>query len=155
MKTTIRQAYEADAVDISAVIVSALRETNANDYSPEIITRVEQSFSAAAVRRLIENRTVFVATRDGEIIGTASLDGKVVRTVFVSPANHRQGVGALLMAEIQQTAHARGITVLTVPSSVTAECFYSKLGFVAIRDSYHGDERTIIMERQLELSQNS
>jgi citrate lyase synthetase len=155
METTIRPAQEVDAEDISAVIVSALRETNANDYSSEIIARVEQSFSAAAVRRLIENRTVFVATRNGEIVGTASLDGKVVRTVFVSPAIHGQGVGTQLMAEIEQTAHTRGITVLTVPSSVTAESFYSKLGFVAIRDSYHGDERTIIMERRLELSRNS
>ncbi|OOC64649.1 GNAT family N-acetyltransferase [Brucella intermedia] len=155
MKTTIRSAYEADAEDISSVIISALRETNANDYSPEIIARVEQSFSAVAVRRLIKNRTVFVAIRNGEIVGTASLDGKVVRTVFVSPANHGQGVGTQLMAEIVQTARASGIAVLTVPSSITAESFYSKLGFVATRDSYHGDEQTIIMERRLELSRNS
>ncbi|MEE9926024.1 MAG: GNAT family N-acetyltransferase [Brucella anthropi] len=155
MKTTIRSAYEADAEDISSVIISALRETNANDYSPEIIARVEQSFSAVAVRRLIKNRTVFVAIRNGEIVGTASLDGKVVRTVFVSPANHGHGVGTQLMAEIVQTARASGIAVLTVPSSITAESFYSKLGFVATRDSYHGDEQTIIMERRLELSRNS
>ncbi|EMO6742059.1 GNAT family N-acetyltransferase [Klebsiella pneumoniae] len=155
MKTTIRPACEADAEDISAVIISALRETNANDYSPEIIARVEKSFSAAAVRRLIENRKVFVATRKGEIVGTASLDGKVVRTVFVSPVNHGQGVGTQLMAEIEQTAYMRGVSVLTVPSSVTAVSFYSKLGFVAIRDSYHGDERTIIMERRLESSRDS
>jgi predicted N-acetyltransferase YhbS len=153
MESIIRPAHQADAEDISTVIVSALRETNADDYSPEIIARVEQSFSAAAVRRLIESRTVFVATRNGEIVGTASLDGKVVRTVFVSPAVHRQGIGTQLMAEIEQTARTRGIAVLTVPSSVTAERFYSGLGFVAVRDSYHGDERTVIMERRLELSQ--
>jgi len=33
--------------------------------------------------------------------------------------------------------------------SITAEAFYAKLGFNAVRDSYHGDERTIIMERWL------
>ena len=31
-----------------------------------------------------------------------------------------------------------------------AETFYVRLGFRAVRDSYYGDERTIIMERSLE-----
>jgi len=39
---------------------------------------------------------------------------------------------------------------LAVPSSLTAETFYVRLGFRAVRDSYYGDERTIIMERSLE-----
>ena len=150
MESTIRLAHQDDAEDISAVIVSALRETNAKDYSPEIIARVEQSFGVAAIGRLIESRTVLVATRNGEIVGTASLDGQVVRTVFVVPAIHGQGVGSQLMAHVEQIARTKGIGVLTVPSSVTAEPFYSKLGFVAVRDSYYGDERTIIMERRLE-----
>ncbi|WP_280940334.1 hypothetical protein [Mesorhizobium sp. LNHC221B00] len=37
--------------------------------------------------------------------------------------------------------------MLTVPSSLTAEAFYARLGFRAVRDSYHGEERTIIMQR--------
>jgi hypothetical protein len=37
----------------------------------------------------------------------------------------------------------------SVPSSVTAESFYAKLGFNAVRDSYHGEERTIVMERRV------
>jgi hypothetical protein len=51
------------------------------------------------------------------------------------------------MAEIERTARGRRFPALTVPSSVTAEAFYARLGFNAVRDSYHGDERTIIMER--------
>jgi hypothetical protein len=39
--------------------------------------------------------------------------------------------------------------MLAVPSSVTAATFYARLGFRAVRDSYYGDERTIIMERLL------
>jgi hypothetical protein len=54
------------------------------------------------------------------------------------------------MAEIERTARERNIRLLTVPASVTAETFYARLGFNAVRDSYHGDERTIIMERLLD-----
>lgn len=53
------------------------------------------------------------------------------------------------MVEIERTARERNIPSLTVSSSVTAETFYARLGFNAVRDSYHGDERTIIMERLL------
>jgi N-acetylglutamate synthase-like GNAT family acetyltransferase len=149
MDCTIRPAREDDATDISAVILRALRETNAKDYTDEIIARVERSFSPEAVCQSIGKRTVFVATLDSRVVGTASLDGSVVRTVFVAPDVQASGIGKLLMAEIERTARGRDMAALTVPSSVTAETFYAKLGFNAVRDSYHGDERTIIMERSL------
>jgi len=154
MECEIRLARESEAEAISVVILSALRETSAKDYSQDIIARVEQSFDPASVRRLMGNRTVFVAIRGGEVVGTASLDGAAVRTVFVSPSVQGQGVGTRLMAEIERTARTNNIAVLTVPSSITAEPFYAKIGFKAVRDSYHGDERTITMERTLESSQD-
>jgi N-acetylglutamate synthase-like GNAT family acetyltransferase len=150
MESKIRPALEDDAEEISAVILHSLRETNAKDYTSEIIERVERSFSPAAVRQLMEKRTVFVAALGNRIVGTASLDGGVVRTVFVAPDAQSQGVGKLLMAEIEKVARERGIPTLVVPSSVTAETFYARLGFKALRNAYHGDERTIIMERPLD-----
>ena len=149
MECTIRPALEDDAGEISAVILRALREVNAKDYTAEIIARVGRSFSPDAVRQLIGKRMVLVAAVGNRIVGTASLDGSVVRTVFVAPDVQAQGIGKQLMAEIERITRERNIGLLTVPSSVTAESFYARLGFKAVRDSYHGDERTIIMERVL------
>lgn len=149
MDCTIRPALDDDAADISEVILRTLRETNAKDYTNEIITRIERSFSPDAVRALIGKRTVFVAAVGSRVVGTASLDGSVVRAVFVAPDVQARGIGKLLMAQVEHIARARNIPALTVPSSVTAETFYARLGFKAVRDSYHGDERTIVMERLL------
>jgi GNAT superfamily N-acetyltransferase len=146
---TIRRADLADSDPISQVVLDALRATNAKDYTPEIIARVAGSFSPEGIAALMARRDVFVALEGSQIVGTASLDGKVVRTVFVAPDCQRKGIGIALMGEIERLARERGITELTVPSSVTAENFYAKLGFRAVRVSYHGDERTIIMERTL------
>lgn len=85
MKCTIRLALDDDAAEISAVILRALRETNAKDYTNEIIETVERSFSPTEVRELIRKRTVFVASIGSRVVGTAGLDGSVVRTVFVAP----------------------------------------------------------------------
>ncbi|MGV4797440.1 N-acetyltransferase family protein [Rhizobium sp. F40D2] len=149
MRYEVRPAAPEDAAAISEVILSALRESNAKDYSADIIKRVEESFSADAVQSLMGKRTMFVATPGVRILGTASLEGGSVRTVFVAPSAQGIGVGRRLMEEVVRTAREANIRVLTVPSSVTAEQFYANLGFIAVRDSYHGEERTIIMERQL------
>ncbi|MCV9937704.1 GNAT family N-acetyltransferase [Boseaceae bacterium BT-24-1] len=149
MTYIVRLARSDDAAEVSEVIVSALRETNAKDYSEAVIQRVEQSFPPEAVLDLMERRTMFVAMLKGRIVGTASLDGRVVRSVFVEPKSQGLGVGRLLMAQVEQAATEGGVEILAVPSSVTAEPFYTKLGFRAVRDSYHGEERTIVMERAL------
>jgi N-acetylglutamate synthase-like GNAT family acetyltransferase len=150
MECTIRPAREDDADEISAVILRTLREANAKDYAREIIKRIEHSFSPSAVQALISKRTVFVAAIGSRVVGTASLDGSVVHTVFVSPDVQTRGIGKLLMAEVERTARQRNISTLAVPSSIGAETFYAQLGFKAVRDSYYGEERTIIMERSLE-----
>ena len=84
-----------------------------------------------------------------EIIGTAGLDGSTVRSVFVRPDWHRKGVGVAVMRKIEEIAKLRGIHQLTVPSSITAEGFYRRLGFASVRDEFHGNERTIVMTKQL------
>jgi len=148
----IRPSLPTDAEAISHVIVRALRETNAQDYSPEIISSVVANFSPERVAQLLAQREVLVATIAGETVGTASLQGSVVRTVFVAPGVQGRGIGAALMNEIEKRARQHGFAKLTVPSSVTAQAFYAKLGFSAVRDEYHGAERTIIMEKTLSSS---
>ena len=83
------------------------------------------------------------------ITGTASLDGSVVRSVFVDPAHQGKGIGRLLMDVIHATAVSAGVGALRVPSSITAQSFYAALGYQTIRDEFYGAERTIIMEKPL------
>ncbi len=118
MACDIRPASETDADAISDVIISALRQTNSSDYPAHIIDRVAENFCPAAVRELLGRRIVFVAVDGGRIVGTASLDGAVVRTVFVAPTAQGRGIGAGLMAAVERAAAAGGIAALTVPSSI-------------------------------------
>lgn len=150
MDCLIRTATTEDATAISQVIIAALRETNAQDYTPAIIEQVEQSFSPEAVLRLLIQRQVYVATIDHHVVATASLDHDVVRSVFVDPAHQAKGIGKQLMARIQSVAVDEGVKLLRVPSSITAEGFYASLGFKKVRDEFHGAERTVVMEQDLQ-----
>lgn len=152
MSLDIRLAGAADASAISQVVLAALRESNAADYSAEIIEQVAANFSPAAILGLLEQRQVFVATDDQQVIATASLDRDVVRSVFVDPGYQGSGVGRQLMTAIHQAASLSGIDTLRVPSSLTAEGFYRRLGYEVQGEQFHGAERTIIMRKHLPAS---
>ena len=152
MRRQVRRADASDANDISQVIIRALRETNARDYAAEIIARLERSFTPSAVEQQIKRRDVFVGLIDGRVVGTASLEGQVIHTVFVSPDVQGRGVGRLLMQAVEATARERDIQLLRLNSSISAELFYARLGYAVVRDSFYGDERTIVMERMLSSS---
>lgn len=149
MNNPIRRATRQDAAAISQIIIQSLRQSNARDYPPDIIAQVEKSFSTESILALMDQRQIFVATLDHQVVATASLDRDVVRSVFVHPVHQGLGLGRKLMATLQSIASDAHIEVLRVPSSITAEGFYLKLGFQKVRDEFHGAERTIIMERRL------
>jgi GNAT superfamily N-acetyltransferase len=150
MDFRVRSATNADALAISRVINGTLRESNAQDYSSEILDHVEHSFSPQAILHLLTLRKVFVATVDGQVVATASLDLDTVRSVFVAPPYQGAGIGRRLMSSIESLAIKSSVTLLRVPSSITAEGFYVSLGFTKTRDEYHGAERTIVMEKRLD-----
>lgn len=149
MDCVIRNALNTDAPAISRIIVAALRESNAQDYSPEIIEQVQQSFAPSAILHFLTCRQVYVASLDDHVVATASLDQDIVRSVFVDPLHQGKGIGHDLMSTLETVATQNGVSLLRVPSSITAEGFYRSLGFRKLRDEFHGAERTIIMEKVL------
>ncbi|WP_095097706.1 GNAT family N-acetyltransferase [Pseudomonas sp. Irchel 3A5] len=152
MDCVIRNAINTDAPAISRIIVAALRKSNARDYSPDIIEQVQQSFSPSAILHFLTCRQVYVASLDDHVVATASLDQDIVRSVFVDPAHQGKGLGHRLMSTLETVATQNGVSLLRVPSSITAEGFYLLLGFQKLRDEFHGAERTIIMEKVLNKS---
>jgi GNAT superfamily N-acetyltransferase len=153
MEYLIRTATPDDAAAISQVVLTALAESNARDYPPKVIASVQANFGPEQVRGLLAAREVLVAEEAGCVIGTASLDGDMVRTVFVAPGAQGLGVGRRLMEQVEALARERGVAVLKVPSSITAEGFYAGLGFQAVQQIIRGEERTIVMERSLAAAQ--
>ena len=149
MNVLVRAARAEDAAAISKVIIAALRESNALDYPPEVIAQVEQNFAAPQILSLMSQRQVYVAIDDQIVVGTASLDQQVIRSVFVAPEQQGKGIGRRLMARIESVAATHDLKELRVPSSITAEGFYALLGFQKVRDELHGAERTVIMLKHL------
>lgn len=53
------------------------------------------------------------------------------------------------MDVLEGFARDQAESTLVVPSSIAAEGFYPRRGFVCFRDEFHGNERTIIMKKEI------
>jgi GNAT superfamily N-acetyltransferase len=148
----IRPALPSDAEQISRVIVRALHETNGRDYPAHVVTAVAENFSPERVAEKLAARRAYVATVDGMVVGTGSLDGRVIRSVYVDPTCQGKGIGTRLMDVLEGLARDQSVSTISVPSSITAEGFYRRLGFVFVRDQFHGDERTITMKKDISVT---
>jgi hypothetical protein len=145
----LRAARDGDAEAVSEVIISALRETNAKDYPPEVIARIEKNFSPAAVLDLMGKRKVL--RRQCGNAGCRDCqpgwwrDSHHVRGAGRPAARGRPAadVGNGARGARGRPDDARG------PAVRHRRALYARLGFKAVHDQYYGEERTIIMERDL------
>lgn len=146
----IRPFVVDDGEQVSRVIIRCLREVNSRDYTSSQIERLCREFSPSKVRERFGNRASFVAFQNDVVVGTATLDGDEIRSVFVRPDLQNKGIGRVLMEQIEVAAKASGADVLRGYSSLAAIHFYLHLGYEKLREKREADgEVTIEIEKQL------
>ena len=148
MHIVIRPAKAGDAAPVHEIVLRALRETNARDYPASVIDRLVLTLPDKVVSNL-ETWCAFVAIVEGHIVGTGSLNGQTVSSVFVHPDYQRRSVATRLMDAIENAANAQSRGTLSVQSSITAQTFYAKRGYRTLQEGSFGEERTIVMAKDI------
>ena len=144
----IRRATADDSQAVYELVLRALRETNARDYPASVIDRLVLTLPEKIASNL-DSWHAFVAIVDGRVVGTASLSGHTVKSVFVHPDYQRCGVATKLMGAVEDAAIAQSVRSLDVQSSITAQPFYAMRGFNIVREEFYGEERTIVMSKAI------
>lgn len=132
---TVRRFRQADAGMLSTIIIRCLREINSKDYPAPLIEKMCDHFTPDTIRLLAEQREMYVAEFNGEIVGTVSRDENKVFTMFVNPDYAGSGVGSRLMDYIESLAAGEGFSFMETGASITAHDFYRKRGYVDVRES--------------------
>lgn len=127
------------AKELSKIIIDNMYKINIKDHGKDVIDRLSKHFTEDEIRKNFPNRArCIVALKDGEVVGTASINQYrgdttgakfILLTVFVKIENHRQGIGKELLHRIDEIAMDIGCKELVVPASVYACEFYRKFGF--------------------------
>lgn len=145
----IRPAAEADAEAASNVVAVTVRESNARDYSRDIVEMVVADSAPERMQAMIRDGDFFIAEGNGGIVGVAGLIEGTLRRCFVLPAVQGKGIGRELLSAIERTAFRKGLSVLRVNSSLTATGFYERLGFVSEGEDSRNGTRFVQMNKVL------
>ena len=112
----------------------SVRGFAAGDYPPSVIDAWAAPITSERLERFLQNRDNeirLIAEVDGVPVGIGALvvANSELRACYVLPTAGRRGVGSALVAEIERLAREHGLDHLTLESSVTAEPFYTALGY--------------------------
>lgn len=158
-EVVIRECKKEDLEELSNIVTRNLLEINAKDYGEEMMREHAKSFSKENIANSLKNREkVYVALKNGELIGTAGIEESwskepgvyYILTVFVKPENHGQGIGRRLIERVEEHAKSINVKKLIVPASITGNEFYYKLGY-KYKDNKKelNEEKMYIMEKVL------
>jgi len=106
-----------------------MRESNAADYPPARLEALIAYFTPEKVRALAAERHCMVAVSNDDIVGTGAREGNELVTFFVLPEWQRHGIGAQLLATLEQNARAAGLEELLVSASLAGVGFYERHGY--------------------------
>lgn len=154
---TLRPATEDDIPSLQALIEASVRVLQAGDYSP---AQIEGALGTVLGldTQLIADRTYFVAEaahaskphlagcggwsrrmtlfgadhgpgREPALLDPAN-DAAKVRAIFVHPAYARRGLGSLILATVEEAAHAAGFRRFELGSTLTGVRLYLLRGYV-------------------------
>jgi GNAT superfamily N-acetyltransferase len=119
----------ATAGDVDAVAALFRRSFGTLDFLPTLHTPDEDR---QYLGRVVDEQDMWVAERDGQILGFLSLDGKLGTFFYVDPAAHGAGVGSALFEEAQK-ARPEGFEFWVFQRNEKARRFYERRGCRAVR----------------------
>jgi len=133
MFCTVRRAVPRDAQALDALHKASVRALCARAYSArQIEAWLGGRDPADYCRAMIDGETMFVAERNGQIVGFASVRTDVLWSLYVDPVGGR-GAGSVLLRFAEQHVRAGGAALLSLQATLNAVPFYRRHGFLADR----------------------
>lgn len=113
-----------------------MHTVNRRDYSPEQIEAwAPRALTAEEWIARQRGKTVLVAVEGEDVAGFAELDPDGHIDCFYTRKDRQsQGIGSLLLSEVERIALAGRIPILFADVSVTARPFFERRGFQVVRE---------------------
>jgi len=129
----VRPARTNDAAAMSDVLVASITELCSLDHGndPRIIAAWTANKTPEGVLAMLASpeTIMFVAERDGQIVGVGALTDNTISLNYVSPKHQRTGVSSAMLAELERILAVRGVEVAQLKSTATARDFYRAMGW--------------------------
>src|SRR5436190_6585482 len=132
----VRPVVASDADAVADVFLAALAEMT---YLPELYT--EQETRTFITEVLLPNNEVWVAIKDGDLVGFVGFGDGSLRHLWVFPRSQGQGVGTALLSLAMERCPA-GLQLSVYQQNVGARRLYERHGFhlIELRDGQDNEE---------------
>jgi GNAT superfamily N-acetyltransferase len=150
----VRRFRLEEAGSVSALVQGVFDEHVAATFDPEGVAEMHRHVSPAAIARRAETHDTFVAWQGAQPVGVIEVrDQDHVSMLFVETSHMGLGIATALLARAVEAARAAGRAAMTVHSSLNAQSFYERAGFVAASEPQHVDGFAFVpMTKRLDLS---
>ena len=132
----IRRFQNADADEVSALIIRTLRKANSTDYSKEYIENDVRAFSPEGVIKRAGWTHFYVVCDKECIVGCGAIgsywgkeDESSLFNIFVLPEYQGKGVGRKIIETLENDEYFLRAKRVEIPASITACEFYKKMGY--------------------------
>ncbi len=127
---TLRRATRADAITLADIHMSS--RATAMPWLRVVHSAEETRWWMTQV--VVPRLEVWVAERDGVVLGFAALQDEWLEHLYVDPGSWRASAGSLLLEHAKQR-RPNGLKLWTFQRNALARAFYRKHGFVDVRET--------------------
>ncbi|MFC1920860.1 GNAT family N-acetyltransferase [Chloroflexota bacterium] len=125
----IRQSNIDDAASIYGLLQKTFDISYKGVYPQEAIDRFKNRYSEDFVIELATEGYTVVVEHNEEIIGTGNLHENSIRQVYIDPSYQKQGVGKLIVDELELKAKDNQLSFLDLGASLLSRNFWESLGY--------------------------
>lgn len=129
----IRIASKKDSRRISYLIQRNTERVGENLYSQQQIEIWKKVNTPKAIRDSFEERIIFCAFQNDQLVGTIALLANEVAGLYVSHAKRKLGIGKKLLRHLEDYARKKDIKKLTLTSTISARRFYERNGYKTVK----------------------
>ena len=124
----IRKATNKDVNEISCLI-QKVTDKNPNNYSTEQVIAWKKYNTPSEIKKQLNNRIVFCAFKENELIGTIALKKNFILGFYVNYSIRKTGIGTKLLDYLEKYTLTNNIKTLRLTATPSAFEFYKKRGY--------------------------
>ena len=132
----IRRFEEADAGEVSELIIKTLRISNTKDYPVQMMEELSLHMQPEDILKRAGQTHFYVVEENGVIVGCGAIGPYRDRTdesglfnIFVLPEYQGRGIGRQIVETLEQDAYALRAERMELSASITGLPFYLKMGY--------------------------
>lgn len=131
-QVSVRRFKLSDLESVKDVIHKTIDICYNGFYLKEVMDYFDMFHWDGNILKVARDGYTVVVEIQGKIVGTGSVIGDSVLRVFVDPAYQKQGLGKMIMNELETQAAASGVKVVQLRALAAARKFYESLGYVTV-----------------------